>query len=1448
MMGAADSGHYDLLDLLAEEFAARYRRGERPSLKEYVDRYPLLADEIRELFPALVEMEQVEAEKREGEARSASAAPPLQHIGDYRIIREIGRGGMGIVYEAEQLSLGRHVALKVLPAHNLLDPRQLGRFQREAKAAARLHHTNIVPVYGVGEQDGVHYYVMQYIQGLGLDDVLVELRRFRQANAPPAAPDGGRPAGEFSAAAVARSLVLGAGGPPDAARAPMTRPAEESSSVHLPGQSAQSSLTDTGRTYWQSVARIGIQVAEALTYAHGQGTLHRDIKPSNLLLDTDATVWITDFGLAKAMDDQDNLTQTGDLVGTVRYMAPERFSSPGDARSDLYGLGLTLYELVTLRPAYDENDKNKLLKQVMHAEPPPPRKLNPAVPRDLETIILKAIARDPAHRYASAAELAEDLTRFLEDRPIRARRVSEWERAWRWCRRNPAFASLAAAFVLALVFGLAGVTWKWWEAAENLGEANRQRRKAEEAGAEAIRTRNESRRQSAGLLLDRGLALAEQGEAARGLHWMLESLRVAPADAHDLRRVARINLAAWSAQVHALRHIADTEVRSFHRVAFHPGGKTFATTSRNRVDFWSATTGERVGKPLHHQYEFTAVAYSPDGKMLVTGHAQGGAQRWDLAAGKPLVPLLPHPARVMSVAFRPDGKQLVTGCLDGGARLWEAATGKPVRPALVHDNPVLSVAFSPDGKSILAGTGRSTYTGGAWGAGSGAAYLWDVATGKRVGSSLRHKDRVAAVAFSPNGQTLLTGSRDNTARLWDRATGRPKGAPLRHRYDVGNALFTPDGATLVTASSQGFSAFLWDAATLQRLGTPLGHGESLDDLAVSPDGMAVVTGSGDGTVRVWEVGKTWSRAAVANPELEAEASPVRPVAGGMPVYLLTHRLEYSRDRKTVLTSDGSKVARLWDTATGRPLGVPLRHPWNVRTVALSPDGRYAATACHDPKTLACSVHLWDAATGRPLARPPAPPNWVSALAFSPDSRVLAMGGYDRQVRLWSVAKRRPLGKPLTQAGIVFSVAFSADGTTLAVGTVEQVNGARLWDVATGRPGGKPMPHKNWVVEVAFSPNRKTLLTRSHDRTVRLWDAATGEPVTPYLPHQGLGAAAFSPDGRTLALGGGTGGNDAAVRLWDAATGKPLPGATLPHGSHIPALAFSPDGRTLGVGGEDGTARLWDVATRKPLGPPLVQRYPIRGVAFTPNGRWFLTTADDGATRRWPVPAPLEGDARHLALRVQVRTGMQLDAGQAVSQLDPLTWKKRCRQLAALEGSIEGAYASSVSECDYHDARARDAEQDGNGFAALWHLDRLVALEPGEWLPYARRARVHTAAGRLDRADAEYRLARRHTSSAVLADWYRHRAVECEAAGQDATALWYLNRAAALRSADAGLFAHRAALHAKAGRFDDSVADWTRALKLRPDEWPWYAERAAAYGRLGKDAERDADLARAAAMK
>jgi tetratricopeptide (TPR) repeat protein len=498
-MSASEARSERVLEL-AEEFLERYRKGERPPLKEYIDRHPELAAEIKEVFPAMAMLENIAvideslaASSPELEVESRKR-PALQQLGDFRIIRIIGHGGMGIVYEAEQVSLGRHVALKLLPNHALHDAKQKLRFEREAKAAAKLHHTNIVPVFGVGENDGVPYYVMQFIQGLGLDAVLDELNHMQPGAA--LTPTGTGTGGEIrvsrrdvSAADVARSLMTGAfqqSADHDEADGPKTPPVFDatldlpegdgpqqgapslaksgsgrlsdsftvsSSSLTLPGTSAAGrSASAKKQTYWQSVANIGRQVAEALEYAHKQGVLHRDVKPSNLLLDMRGTVWVTDFGLAKvAGPDAENLTHTGDILGTLRYMPPEAFEGRSDARGDVYSLGMTLYELLAMRPAFDEKERNKLIKQVTSGEPTPLDEVRRGIPRDLVTIVQKSIAREPSRRYATAEDLASDLQRFLDDEPIQARRQTQMERYVRWARHNPGIATLGGVLTAVLV-------------------------------------------------------------------------------------------------------------------------------------------------------------------------------------------------------------------------------------------------------------------------------------------------------------------------------------------------------------------------------------------------------------------------------------------------------------------------------------------------------------------------------------------------------------------------------------------------------------------------------------------------------------------------------------------------------------------------------------------------------------------------------------------------------------------------------------------------------------------------------------------------------------------------------------------------------------------------------------------------------------------------------------
>jgi eukaryotic-like serine/threonine-protein kinase len=542
------------------------------------------------------------------ELADARTGHDFERLGDYRILRELGRGGMGVVYEAERESLNVRVALKVMHPTFRTDATRLRRFHVEARSAARLHHTNIVPVFDFGERGGICYYAMQMISGIGLGQVIDQVRRLRRPadasraltgaetrSADPAAP-------AVSISIVAEHLLTGwfaAGPAPGTATDPtVTLPIGQSgTSEAAPPAAAESVSTSAANcdiaagssisggslpsrsdtAYHREAARICAQVADALDYAHRQGVIHRDIKPSNLLLDEQGTVWVTDFGLAKVLEGED-LSQSHELVGTLRYMAPERFEGITDRRGDLYALGATLYELLTLTPVHNDRDPVRLMQQITEQPVVSPRQHDRRISRDLETIVLKALAKDPKDRFTTAAELRDELRRVVEGRPIRSRPVGTAERLWRWCKRNPVVAALLVT-VAGLTLALAiGSTAAWFRLRTSYDEVQLQRSRAEDNFREARRAVDDSftRISESALLNAPGMQpLRKQllGDALKYYQGFVERLRDRPNLQSDLAaalsRVARIT-AEIGSEEEALGHFRNARRIYAALVAAHP--------------------------------------------------------------------------------------------------------------------------------------------------------------------------------------------------------------------------------------------------------------------------------------------------------------------------------------------------------------------------------------------------------------------------------------------------------------------------------------------------------------------------------------------------------------------------------------------------------------------------------------------------------------------------------------------------------------------------------------------------------------------------------------------------------------------------------------------------------------------------------------------------------------
>ena len=993
-------------------------------------------------------------------------------LGAYELLERIGQGGMGVVYKARQISLERLVAVKVLSLAALGGPEVVHRFRTEATTAGSLQHPNIVAVHEVGLAEGQHYLVMDYVPGPTLAD-------------------------------------LAKGGP-------------------LPARRAAQYL----RT-----------IAEAVHFAHDHGILHRDLKPSNVLIDANDQPRVTDFGLAKRLEKGSEFTLSGQVLGSPAFIPPEQASGQRGVvgrRSDVYALGAILYYLLTGRPPFVGEALADTLRQVLHEEPVELCLLNPAAPLDLRTICLKCLEKEPDRRYPTAQALAEELGRFLENRPILARPLGPTGKAWRWFRRNPRLAFATSAALLSLLIGLAGVIWQW--------------RRAEA----------ETRRAEAETLTARRNAYAAD---MKGVQWELENNNLwgaldllnqyrprRPSQISNFTSQIQTDLRGWEWRYLWARCQSDERFllhqysNAVSALAFSPDGKWLAVRQEDAaVALWDA-----VAMPMRLVDEQPANA--DHGKALAFAE---NLLAWDStdAHGAAVVNLrhvnersvfapLPHSSNLVSLAFSPDAKVIATLACDGTVLIWDVASQQVVTnfPSATVDKLAETATADTELMATLATEG----TVGLRETNSATLRL-------RFSRKSGFTDHYGCVLFSPDSRLLAAGcgAADHDVHVWDVET-RTETRLVGHRSWIAALAFSPNGQTLASAGADQ-TIRLWDVARRTPLRQLHGDRDEIWAIAWSPNGQYLVTGAKDGSVRCWDpTAKTLAEYTV------------------LPATIWSWGLTFLPDSKTFLTvtrPNGAVVK--WDTASLQKLGSLPFLGTNHSSMDLSQDHRWLALCDTNG-----NIQVWNYPPSRLVTNLVFPETWTIAVIFSPRGGYLHCGGFARDgqtvTKIWEVPAWREVSLQGINLKHLAEVDFSPNERTVAIGYKDGT--AAWWDIVTRKRLEFFACHFASTVRVRFSPDGRRFATAGMNGLL-LYDVATRKPTPIGLRYRsGLHDLVFSPDGRRL-ITTGTSPKD-LVKFWDVETIRDLVALPGEPGLFSHHIGFSPDGNTLFADSIDGIALLW----------------------------------------------------------------------------------------------------------------------------------------------------------------------------------------------------------------------------------------------------------------------------------
>jgi WD40 repeat protein len=1096
------------LEQIIEAAVGRLQAGEAIDVDTLVAAHPEYAAELREILPTVARLARIGNPPRDfapGSVANDDAGTLRQQIGEFRLIRELGRGGMGAVFEAEQLSMGRHVALKVLPFAAMVQEKSLQRFHSEVRAAAALDHPHIVSIYSVGEDRGVHFYAMQLVRGRTLADLIFELREGASQKSKPAENNTDAP----------------------------TIGSASGSSTNRVDHAHLSTVGDSRRTAedYHMAAKLGIQAAEALQHAHDMGVLHRDIKPSNLLLDRKGKLYVTDFGLAR-MEADAGMTMTGDIVGTLRYMAPEQVlanETVVDHRVDIYSLGATLYELLTLQPAFCATDRAKLLKQIAFDEPPPIRKLGRRAPAELETIVEKAMAKSRDERYETAQRLADDLRAFLEGRPIKARPISPIGRVRKWALRHqtPVVISVAALVVLSVGLAISMVRVKRSESrAINALEQNSDLLYTTDMSL-AYQVYDKGWSDEVQTILDRHRPTDQQPDR-RGFEWhLLQSLVKPPSSitlaGHkgavnelavfpDRQRLASVGddgtLRIWDLQSRQLLQTISLCSRPLYSVAVSTDGR-FVAAGSDILYLCDLSTESRISEVYQSEVNIESIAFSPDNKQLVVG------SRYEevciLGIDGQIVKRVPCGARLQSLEYLagsplllvPDRRTQEPVGKIGFIKVWDSGLTK-VKQELVASridwgSGITIARTSPCGRFVATG---EMYRG--------KVFIFDLDSARAIAETPYARDRLTDLAYSPDGKAIALGFRNGRTEYFTLeiqrdglpSVGRRTVVANAHQGEVTSVRFV-NATSLATCGSDGLIR-IWTIAS--QGATALNVSEQrLTNMQLSPNGELLLCTAGS-ELLITNLDRNEVVHREFDPDVRFTApawSPTRNVAAigymdsgsvivldlnGNKAFSISHgasadaiafspdgtllaiispmqlqmcRAENGEDifRRAISTMDaagakvafshtGAHLAYTWHSGPVMILNVGKRQVVNelscgsdAHCLAFSPDDAIIASGHGD-----CVIRLWDARTGRLLAEMAGHERGLNELSFSPDGHTLISAGNDGSVRIWSVDHRRCFGVVHRQVGPDSLITFchlglSSDGRRMVIGYETHQKGA-----------------------------------------------------------------------------------------------------------------------------------------------------------------------------------------------------------------------------------------------------------------------------------------------------------------------------------------------------------------------------------------------------------------------